>query len=73
MAARAQGTRRVFFDEVDEPVETRVYLRETLAPATVIEGPAIIEQLDSTTLVPPGVDAEVDEWLNVRINVAEGS
>jgi N-methylhydantoinase A len=73
MAARAQGTRRVFFDEVDEPVETRVYLRETLAAAAVIEGPAIIDQLDSTTLVPPGVDAEVDEWLNLRINVAEGS
>jgi N-methylhydantoinase A len=37
----------------------------------VIEGPAIIEQLDSTTVIPPGVRAEVDEWLNVRIHVAE--
>ena len=35
------------------------------------EGPAVLEQLDSTTLVPPGVRAEIDEWLNVRIHVGE--
>ena len=33
-----------------------------------IEGPAIIDQLDSTTVVPPGWRAEVDEWLNIRMH-----
>jgi N-methylhydantoinase A len=31
----------------------------------------VIEQLDSTTLVPPGVRAEVDQWLNIRIHIEE--
>jgi N-methylhydantoinase A len=29
----------------------------------------VIDQLDSTTLVPPDVTAEVDEWLNVRMHI----
>ena len=33
------------------------------------EGPAVIDQLDTTTLVPPGVKAEVDEYLNIRMEV----
>ena len=54
----------------------RPYLGVTsdlLAPGHAIDGPAIIEQLDSTTVIPPDVRAEVDEWLNVRIYVAEDS
>jgi N-methylhydantoinase A len=64
-----QGTRRVVFDEIDEAVEAPVFARETLAAGTTIGGPAVIDQLDSTTLVPPGLRAEVDEWLNIRIHV----
>ncbi len=33
----------------------------------------IIEQLDSTTVIPPDVRVEVDEWLNIRIYVSEDS
>jgi N-methylhydantoinase A len=35
-----------------------------------VEGPAIIQQLDSTIVVPPGVVAEVDEYLIIRMNVS---
>jgi N-methylhydantoinase A len=66
---RPETTRHVLFDEADAPVETPVYLRELLAAGTRIEGPAVIDQLDSTTLVPPGLEAEVDDWLNIRIHV----
>jgi N-methylhydantoinase A len=65
-----------------EPVETRsvrfagdgshdtpVYRRADLPAGTELTGPAILEQLDSTVVVPPGVRAEVDEWLNVRMEV----
>ena len=31
---------------------------------------AVIDQLDTTTLVPPGVRAEVDEYLNIRLEVS---
>ncbi len=71
--AVAEGARMVDFDEVEGAVETPIYSHDALPAGAVIEGPAIIEQLDSTTVIPPGVRAEVDEWLNVRIHVAEAS
>ena len=69
--AVAQESRMVDFDEVEGAVETPIYSHEGLPAGVTIEGPAIIEQLDSTTVIPPGVRAEVDEWLNIRIHVAE--
>jgi N-methylhydantoinase A len=31
----------------------------------------VIDQLDSTVLVPPDVRAEVDEWHNIRMHLPE--
>ena len=45
----------------------------TCRPGARSTGPAIVEQLDSTALVPPGVAAEVDEWLNIRMTIAGGA
>jgi N-methylhydantoinase A len=59
--------RTVYFD--GESTETPVYAREDLPAGVTFEGPAVIDQLDTTTLVPPGVRAEVDEWLNIRMDV----
>ena len=69
--AVAESSRLVDFDEVERSVETPIYSHEGLPAGISIEGPAIVEQLDSTTVIPPGVRAEVDEWLNIRIHVAE--
>ncbi len=69
--AEAEGSRMVDFDEVEAAVETPIYSHEGLPAGVTIKGPAIVEQLDSTTVIPPGVRAEVDEWLNIRIHVAE--
>jgi N-methylhydantoinase A len=46
-----------------------VYLRAELTAGAWINGPAVIEQLDSTILVPEQIRAEVDEWLNIRMQV----
>jgi N-methylhydantoinase A len=46
-------------------VETPVYWRPDIAAGARIVGPAIIEQLDATTVVPPGTVADVDIWLNI--------
>lgn len=70
---RPHAMRDVRFDEVVTPLETPVYVRSDLPAGTLIAGPAIIEQLDSTTLVPPGWQAEVDEWLNIRMHMEEAS
>ena len=40
-------------------------------PGAAFDGPALVEQLDSTVVVPPGVRAEVDEWLNIRMTIGE--
>ena len=69
--AEAEDSRMVDFDEVEGAVETPIYSHDGLPAGVTIMGPAIVEQLDSTTVIPPGVRAEVDEWLNIRIHVAE--
>jgi N-methylhydantoinase A len=68
-AASARGSRAVHFGSGGDVVETPLYMRAELPPGARIEGPAIIEQLDSTTVVPPGWRAEVDEWLNIRMHL----
>jgi N-methylhydantoinase A len=67
-AATAAGSRPVHFDSSGAAVETPLYVRSDLPAGARIEGPAIIDQLDSTTVVPPGWRAEVDEWLNIRMH-----
>ena len=65
------GTRDVWFNADGPPLSTPVYDRATLPAGFSLDGPAVIEQLDSTTVVPPSVPAEVDEWLNIRMHVGE--
>ena len=49
------GDRRmVRFPDEPAPVETRIVARDSLAPGDRLPGPAIVEQDDTTTLVPPG-------------------
>lgn len=60
------GKRQVWFE--NEGHETAVYQRDDLKAGAMIAGPAIVEQFDATTVVPPGMSAEVDEYFNIRIN-----
>ncbi|MFN8186080.1 MAG: hydantoinase/oxoprolinase family protein [Gaiellales bacterium] len=64
--------RGVIFRADDGPVETAVYRRESFPSGIELEGPAIIGQVDATTLVPPGAVARVDEYANLLITVGEG-
>ena len=63
--------RDVQFDGV--AVSTPVYRRDDLAAGVRFTGPVVIDQLDSTTLVPPGVTAEVDAWLNIILHIGGAS
>ena len=51
------GRQRVLFE--DGAVETPIYARERLGAGAAIEGPAIVTQLDATTLILPGQRAEM--------------
>jgi N-methylhydantoinase A len=63
-------TRAVWFHGHDEPRDTPVYARDDLRAGVTFNGPAIIEQLDTTTLVPPDVDAAVDGTGTIRMTIA---
>lgn len=56
----------VWFDD-RAPIETALYAREELRPGMVLAGPAVVVQLDATTLIPPGWHAAVDGWSNLMI------
>lgn len=55
---------KVWFSEAGA-VETPIYDRATLPAGTKLSGPAIITQLDSTTIVPPNATVLVDDALNL--------
>ncbi|PPK41126.1 N-methylhydantoinase A [Trinickia symbiotica] len=61
------GTRRVWIPEAGGFTDCPLYDRETLGPGHALDGPAIINQMDSTTLVLPGQTACVDSFLNLII------
>jgi len=68
-AARA-GARPVYFGELGRFVDCPVYDRTRLQPGHRLEGPAIVQQLDSTTVVYPGQSASVDRYLNLIVHIA---
>lgn len=63
------GRRKVYFD-ADDAVDTPLYDRAALKAGAVIAGPAIIGQLDTTTVVHPGDRVTVDAHLNLIIEIA---
>ena len=68
-SAAQQGTREAYFDDPGEFVKTAVYDRDALGAGAMFDGPAIVEQMDSTVVVPPNATAEVDRIGNIVIEV----
>jgi N-methylhydantoinase A len=66
-ASGPAGTRPVWFEQ--QWRETPVYRREHLPVGATLTGPAIIEQLDATTVIEPGDRARVDRLGNLEITV----
>ncbi len=64
-AAAVKGRRDVWFAEANGFRETVVLDRAKLLRGNAIEGPAIIEEHDASTLVHPGWTATVDEHANL--------
>ena len=64
-----KGSRRAYFPEVGGFVETSVYDRYAMALGIVIEGPAIIEEWEASTVVSPGDVVTVDEYGNLRLTI----
>ncbi|MBT0781370.1 hydantoinase/oxoprolinase family protein [Paracoccus sp. pheM1] len=70
-SAAVTGSRPVWMLEARDFVETTLYDRALLKPGNVVRGPAIIDQMDSTSVVPPGMAATVDPYLNLILEAAK--
>ena len=66
--ASAVAERPVYFGSRGDFVPTAIYERARLQAGQRIEGPAIVEEIDSTTLVQPGFQVEVDGYGNLLIS-----
>ena len=64
-----RGTRPVYFEATKGFVDTPVLERYRLGPSDSLAGPAIVEQIDCTTVIAPGQTAVVDDHGNLVIDV----
>lgn len=62
-----KGERRVYFAESGGFVSCPLYDRYRLASGTVLAGPSIVEELDSTSVLLPGYQARVDDLGNLLV------
>jgi N-methylhydantoinase A len=74
--ARANGLadalkeeRQVYFRESGGFIKTPVFQRDLLGAGAGLEGPAVVEQMDSTVVIPPRMRAEVDRYGNLLVRV----
>jgi N-methylhydantoinase A len=65
-----KGERVVHFDGARATVSA-LYERSKLDPGAMLAGPAIVEQFDATTVIPPGWHATVDGFRNLVLSKRE--
>ena len=59
------GSRLAWFETSERFVECPVYARASLPFGTTLRGPVILEQMDTTTVVPPDFQVACDAWGNL--------
>ena len=70
-SAALKTSRAVHFAESGGPVDCPVYDRYRLGPSFEVRGPAIVEEVDSTTVIHPGYRANVDRYGNLFLRRQE--
>lgn len=65
-----KGTRKAYFQEKREFVETSIYDANKLGYGNKIEGPAIVEEPITTIVVPPGSTVTITKYGNYSLKVA---
>ncbi len=69
--AAAKGKRTIYFDGKAATIAT-LYERDQLNVGASIAGPAIVEQFDATTVLPPGWSGQVDGYRNLILKKRQG-
>lgn len=63
----SMGRRQVFFKELGGSTDTPTYDRYKLKFGNIVDGPAIIQDMDSTTVVHPSYEASTDKFALVTL------
>ncbi len=66
----SKGQRPVYFEETSSFVETRVFDRYSLGAGANIGGPAVVEENESTVVIPPSMIGTVDQFGNLFLRPA---
>jgi N-methylhydantoinase A len=66
-----KSIRKVYFEEITTFLDTKIFERERLLAGNVIEGPAIIEESNSTTLIHPGMAGKVDSYGAILVTIPD--
>jgi N-methylhydantoinase A len=69
-SAAIVGRRDVWLVEDGRWTSCPVYERDRLDAGNVVAGPAIVEQMDATTVIPPGCVGRVEPYLNLILESA---
>jgi len=56
------GSRRAYWPEIKDWVDTSLYDADSLLPGNVIEGPAVVEAPLTTVVLPPGMRYSIDKY-----------
>jgi N-methylhydantoinase A len=70
-SATRKGSRKAYFPELGGYVDTPVYDRYGLPPGSGFDGPAIIEERESTVIVGPDCHFHIDEQLNLIVKLED--
>ena len=65
-----KGSRPAYFAEQGDFVETQIYDRYQLLPGMTLEGPAIIEERESTLIIRPNMSSTIDHQFNLHIHLS---
>ena len=60
-----KGERTVYFSDEHKKITTKIYDRSKFSSGLLFSGPAIIEEPDSTSIIPPNWQVEVDLYGNL--------
>ena len=66
---RKDEIRRAYFSEAGGYVDCLIVRREALRPGETISGPVIIEDKESTTVVPPGDTVSIGETRDLIVSI----
>ena len=64
---KIKSTRDVWFDKAGK-LSTTVYERELLSDGTILTGPAVLESLDSTIIIPPNWEGAMNKEGFILLN-----